>query len=391
MFAGFVGNGVFTVILGPTLPALSAQWSLTNSQAGFFFTGQFLGSLLGVGAYSLLARRFGFRAALILGYALMGIGVAFLGAPSYRLAIFGIATAGFGYGLVTPASNLAVATGEPASRAALLNLLNFTWGIGAVSCPFLVGLAEHRHHLHFFFGGLTAALVLFALSFVIIEVPPAVSAAGSPGQHLRAPQTRTERKQRASLSRKLGTTLAIFIPLFFLYVGVETSFSGWVSSMAQEMSGLRGSLAALMPSFFLGTLVLGRASAAAILHVLTEKTVVLTGLALSFAGSLLWIGAHDTVVLAIGAALGGAGCSTIFPILVAWLTKFIDDSAAGWRSVAFAAASFGGAVLPKLVGVVATRFGGLRAGFPLVSLSIAVMILLTVLLHREPGGVPAGA
>lgn len=380
MFAGFVGNGVFTVILGPTLPALSAQWSLTNSQAGFFFTGQFLGSLLGVGAYSLLARRFGYRAALILGYALMGLGVAFLGAPSYRLAIFGIATAGFGYGLVTPASNLAVATGEPASRAALLNLLNFTWGIGAVSCPFLVGLAEHRHHLHFFFGGLTAALVLFALSFVIIEVPPAVSAAGSPGRHLRAP-----------LSRKLAATLAIFIPLFFLYVGVETSFSGWVSSVAQEMSGLRGSLAALMPSFFLGTLVLGRASAAAILRVLTEKTVVLTGLALSFAGSLLWIGAHDTIMLAIGVALGGAGCSTIFPILVAWLTKFIDDSAAGWRSVAFAAASFGGAVLPKLVGVVATRFGGLRAGFPLVSLSIAVMILLTVLLHRKSGGVPAGA
>lgn len=378
VFAGFVGNGVFTVILGPILPALTAKWLLSDSQAGFFFTAQFCGSVLGVILYGLLARRFGPRFALIGGYALMGLGVALLGAPALGIARLGMLIAGSGYGLVTPASNLAVATGDPKKRAARLNLLNFTWGIGAVLCPFLVHFAEHRHHLHFFLWGLTAGLAAFALSFVMVEIPSAESIAVPPGQRVRA-----------SLSRKLATTLAILVPFFFLYVGTETSFSGWAGSMAHEMSGMRSSIAALMPEFFWATLLLGRASAPAILRVLSEKTLALTGLTFAFLASLLWITARDTAVFAIALALGGAGCSTIFPILVAWLTEFTDDSAAAWRSVAFGAASFGGAVIPKLVGTLSTHFGGLRAAFPAITLATATMIVLTLLLHRQPTGSPS--
>jgi len=375
VFAGFVGNGVFTVILGPTLPALSAKWLLNDSQAGFFFTAQFCGSVLGVILYGLLARRYGPRFALIGGYALMGFGVALLGAPALRLAQLGIFTAGFGYGLVTPASNLAVATGDPKKRAARLNLLNFTWGIGAVLCPFLVAFGERRHHLDFFLWGLTAALVAFALSFVMVEIPRAESTPAASGPHARA-----------SLSPRLVTALALFVPLFFLYVGTETSFSGWAGAMALEMAGFRGGVAALMPSFFWATLLLGRASAPAALRFLSEKTLALSGLTLAFVASLLWIIAHDTAVLALALVLAGAGCSTIFPILVAWLTQFTDESASGWRSLAFGAASFGGAVLPKLVGTLSTHFGGLRAGFSLVALAISAMIVLVLFLHRGEAG-----
>ena len=131
---------------------------------------------------------------------------------------------------------------------------------------------------------------------------------------------------------------------------------------------------------------LGRASAPAALRFLSEKTLALSGLTLAFVASLLWIIAHDTAVLALALVLAGAGCSTIFPILVAWLTQFTDESASGWRSLAFGAASFGGAVLPKLVGTLSTHFGGLRAGFSLVALAISAMIVLVLFLHRGEAG-----
>ena len=112
VFAGFVLTGVITTILGPILPYLSARWSLNDSQAGFFFTAQFLGSLSGVGAFSLFSRRLGMRAVLLAGYLLMIAGVALLGSPAHPVALLGMFLAGVSLGLVITASNLMVAAGQ---------------------------------------------------------------------------------------------------------------------------------------------------------------------------------------------------------------------------------------------------------------------------------------
>lgn len=410
VFAGFVVTGIFTVLLGPILPSLIARWSLTDSQAGFFFTAQYAGALLGTTACALLERRLGFRVAILAGYGLMAAGVALLSAGLHPVALLGIFGAGFGNGFVTPASNLVIALEGRGSRAARLNLLNFAWGAGAVSCPLLVAFAERLHGLRVFLWGFAVTLAIFSGVFALLKhtfmgdrpdlpaqadfigVNAAVSFIGDRKavNAAPAPAHSSPDGKRGRISRSAMIFLGYFITLFFLYVGTENCFGGWAASFAHQI-GAPGGVSALMPLFFYGMLLLGRLMAPAILQRVPEKRVAFVGMLLALVSSLMLLVVRQTAVLAIVLAIGGLGCSMLFPIFIAWMTHFLDESAAGLRTVPFASANFGGASLPWLVGVFSTRFGGLRAAFPLVAISIAMIMLLTALLQRRVGRSVAAA
>ena len=51
-----------------------------------------------------------------------------------------------------PAANLLVAEVHPGRRGAALNLLNVSWSVGAVACPFLVAAAAKLHEIPLFLG-----------------------------------------------------------------------------------------------------------------------------------------------------------------------------------------------------------------------------------------------
>src|SRR5438552_16021910 len=94
LFAGFVLSGIATTIVGPMLPVFIRRWSLDDGQAGLFSSIQFLAALAGTLASSFIASWYGYRPALVLGYALMGGGLACLNADTHSLAL--AATAAFG-------------------------------------------------------------------------------------------------------------------------------------------------------------------------------------------------------------------------------------------------------------------------------------------------------
>src|SRR5438093_13545926 len=71
---GFVLTGVMTTLLAPTLPILSARWSLKDRQAGYLFTSQFAGSIIVFAFSSCLIPRRGYRLTLLLGTVLRGMG-----------------------------------------------------------------------------------------------------------------------------------------------------------------------------------------------------------------------------------------------------------------------------------------------------------------------------
>src|SRR5438309_4523239 len=82
LFAGFVLSGIATTIVGPMLPIFIRRWSLDDGQAGLFSTIQFLAALGGTLASSAVAAWRGYKTALVLGYALMGGGLASLNADT---------------------------------------------------------------------------------------------------------------------------------------------------------------------------------------------------------------------------------------------------------------------------------------------------------------------
>src|SRR5205807_2396895 len=89
------------------------------------------------------------------------------------------------------------------------------------------------------------------------------------------------------------------------------------------------------------------------------------------------------VTLFGGAFLAGLGLASIFPILIAWLSKWYGTRARKVGGVMFALAALGSALMPPLVGVVSRYSESLRIGL-LVPLAGCVAMLTVIGLLR-PG------
>src|SRR5438477_9657599 len=172
LFAGFVLSGIATTIVGPMLPIFIRRWSLDDGQAGLFSSIQFLAALGGTLASSAIAASWGYRPALVMGYALMGGGLASLNADTHAVALTATAAFGLGYGLITPGTNLFVAELGGAKSASLLNQLNFAWGAGAMICSPLIALALRRNGLGILLSGTAVfgGVLVMGLLFVSFGV-----------------------------------------------------------------------------------------------------------------------------------------------------------------------------------------------------------------------------
>src|SRR5437899_1039418 len=171
LHAGFVLTGVVNTMLGPLLPVLSARWALNDAHAGYLFTAQFSGSMLGVMGSSFLMSRRGHRISVVLGLGLMALGSATLLATSWSLGMLSTLCLGIGLGFAIPTTNLLVSELNPEKRAAALNLINFSWGVGAASCPFFVAALLRMDRTSHLLYGVAAALILVAVGMTSVAFP----------------------------------------------------------------------------------------------------------------------------------------------------------------------------------------------------------------------------
>ena len=356
----FVLTGAANTLLGPLLPVLVGWWGLADPDAGFLFTLQFAGSIVGAALSSPLMQRVGLRPTLVSGIAIMATGVGALGAGTPSLGQLAVFWYGLGLGLTIPVTNLLVAESAPDARAAALSLLNFSWGIGAVAGPAAVALARRIQDAHLFLFALAAALLISAAFIAAVSAPRAEGRADGGS---RQPLTSVWRKVLGS-----GAFL-------FLYVGTETSVSGWMAVYAQRADLLSSAVAIALPSIFWGTLLAGRALGPWVLRQRSERAVLRAGLAAATVGVIGLLAAGSAVSLTATVIVAGLGFSMVFPVSFAIFTREMGAAAAAATGPVFVFAALGGATLPWLVGIVSARTGSLAAGL-VVPLAGCVLMLL---------------
>jgi FHS family glucose/mannose:H+ symporter-like MFS transporter len=365
-YASFVPIGIATVLLGPMLPTLSARWSLNYSQAGALFTAQYLASTLAVALSGVLVSRWGFRFAMKAGLLLMSAGVGLLLAGPKIIGILCIAASGFGLGLAVPAANLLVAEVNPGRRSATLNLLNFCWSAGAVACPFLVAAAAKSHKIPLFLAMVAGFSLLMAVGIAAMPkyiVEPA--AAKVVGDNIAHP----------AIHWKDGAIL-VLAALFFLYVGVENGFGGWVASYAKSLGSLTPALALMTPSFFYAALMLGRWLAPLLLRLTDEIRLVQAGLLISCVGMAGLVLSHGLRGVVVSAGLAGLGLSYVYPITISLLSREFGPASSRVGSFMFTMSNIGGGLLPWMVGVSSNHFGTLKAGLAVPLIGCAAMYVL---------------
>src|SRR5258708_4877240 len=164
--AGFVVNGIVISFIGPILPVFIVKWGLDDSRAGLFSLVQFSGSFVGVLVSSALVSAKGFKPAITLGLAMLGIGFALLNAPTFALALTASGIYGLGYGFATPGTNLWLGEMYGDGRASAFNIINLAWGAGQSSSSPLAMLTMRTSHvtlLLYVVGAICAALALVLL------------------------------------------------------------------------------------------------------------------------------------------------------------------------------------------------------------------------------------
>src|SRR5207245_6214325 len=161
----------------------------------------------------------------------------------------------------------------------------------------------------------------------------------------------------------IGSAVTIAMAaMFLIYVAMENSIGIWSAEYAKRLANGITGMTTRAPMFFYAGLTSGRAYAPLVLRRLSQKKLVLGALSLAAAGATFLIASTTVAAAIISVFLAGLGCASIYPIYIAWLSKWYGARAKHIGGILFAWASLGGAVGPWFVGFVSKHSGSLPVG-----------------------------
>jgi fucose permease len=171
-------------------------------------------------------------------------------------------------------------------------------------------------------------------------------------------------------------SLLVLSALFFLYVGTEHAFGGWIASYAKSLGTSSLTLAVTTPSFFYAALMLGRWIAPLVLKKMDEIKTARAGLSIACLG-MAGLVLSRTMPLVVGSvSVAGFGLAAVYPITISLLSREFGPGAARVGSVMFTLSNLGGASLPWLVGYSSHRFNDLRVGLAVPFTATMLMYIL---------------
>ena len=359
--AGFLLAGLGTVMLGPLMPSLLHDWRLTDQQGGLLLAAKFVGSFLG-GVSVPRRLRVGVLGGMT--FACVGFGAFGLsgGLASGAACLF---VGGFGLGQIIASTNIVVGRRYREHTGSALASVNFFWSLGAVACGLIAAAVLPRFHMH-------GPLLMFAGMFLVVGLggffnPSRGATSGSEASSIEA-------------ERLPGRAMLRFAVLLFLYGGLETCMTGWLTTYTLRFSDVRlmGGQSAIV--LLWSALTVGRAVSSAALRVMREATLQRIGLGLSAVLIAALVTTRHGPLLSLYCVLLGLSLAPFFPTTFALLMKRRPTA----REAGFilAVSGLGAAFFPWMMGFVSTESGSLRIAM-VVPLGLALGLLLLSLITDE--------
>lgn len=359
--AGFVLIGVLQALYGPAIPTFLDKFQVSTAVAGFSLSAHFLGALAGVLVFHRLLGRIGNRQLLGASYGLMGLGSAgFALTSNWTVALFAAFIIGLGFGGIDYGLNQLFSVAFGRRSAAMLNLLNAHFGIGAVAGPALVSWFGADNYPWIFGGAALLSLLLIA----------ALGGVGS-GDIVRAGQVNLPMGNRRVL-----VLIGSFVVIYVLHVAIETGVGGWEPTHLEAV-GYTVSTAAAATSVYWMAMTVGRFLVVPVSMRFSPESIVIA----SCVGMAACLGLASFPALAPYAYVGvGLFIAPIFPTALPWLNRSVP-TVSGAGAYVIAASMIGGVAFPPLLGT-AIDLSGVRA-LPLVLVVLALIcVVMSVWLAR---------
>ena len=363
----FISLGLSMAVLGPMLPYLADHLSVSFGQISFLFTANNLGYLIGSSGGGRLFDRFDSHKIMILSLALMvAMGILIPLVSRFVLMLVVMFFFGLGQGALDVGANVNVLWLFQKRVGPYMNALHFFFGLGAFLSPILV-----TQVMNLAGGALTwpfwAITFLFLPGLIVLFFFP------SPQNPEKAAPS--EATQKSSLP-----LIILMIVLFFLYVGTEIGFGGWIFTYALEAGVANETMASFMNSFFWGALTLGRLISIPLARKLRPSRLLIgnfAGMVLFFVVILIWPDAPAAIW--IGSAGLGLAMSSVFPTLLSLGESRLKITGTV-TGLFYLGGSLGSTLIPMLLGQIFDYVGSYQVMLTLFGLSVLGLIVLAALL-----------
>ncbi len=363
-FIAFILLGTAASFIGPIIPLLTERVGTTLAAISYIFPARSLGYLAGVlfagRAYDRSLGHPLIAMAVLLLTLMMGI-FPFVG--SIYPLLFVMLLLGVAESFIDIGGNTLLPWQYEENVSPFMNGLHFCFGAGSFVAPLIIGvLLVNDSSLNWFFWGF--AIISLPTAFLIFRTV--------------SPPVRKIENHTGSRSFPWFMVLPMAV-MFFLYVGAEMGYGGWISTYATSMNLGDPANAAYLTSAFWGSLTLGRLLSIP-LAARTRPTNILIG---SFFGSLASMAIFflfpieplGTWIATIGI---GLSLSAVFPTIIAFAE--VNHKITGkMNSVFFVGVSLGGMVVPWLMGQMFDKTGPNGAMSMVVLASLLLLGVFVVL------------
>jgi MFS transporter, FHS family, glucose/mannose:H+ symporter len=363
-FVAFTCIGAIQAMYGPAYLMFIKRFDLSSGMGflgnpGMVVSAHFAGSVLGITAQTQLEKWLGTRLRLSLSslFLVLGcLGVAF--APSWILVLLAAFIMGLGFGGIDVSINNLFSSGFGERGAAMSNIVNALFGVGAILGPLLIGFIPGNYGIPFLIAACFSALVLF-LFFSSRE--------------LDTHRVNAETSSVKSAAPVNVSILSGFLLLFWTYVLVEVGAASSETTHLVTVFAWSEQNAAFVNSLFWGGIALGRLLIAPFATRFSPSSIVL-GSTILVAASLSLTGIG--VIAPIAYTLAGIACGPIFPTGFVWMSKALGGSLSN-ASIVIAGANFGGVATPYVMELLS---GKSIQRIPVAYVIVSVLMVFSVFL-----------
>lgn len=366
-YVSFIALGLAYAVWGPTLSGLAENTGTVVSQLGILFTVKSLGGLVGALLGSrLYDRASGHPVASIMLLVMAGMLVVAPASSTVWLLCLFVFVFGFSGSTLDIGANTMILWVHGRAVPPFMNALHFAFGVGASLSPLLVAQALVW----------TRDITWAYWAIAVLVVPVAVWILRVPSP-LRRALSSAEPGQQAD-----PVLVGLIMGFFFLYVGAEMAFYGWIFTFAVRSAGVSEPTAAYMTSAFWGAFTLGRLLGVPVAARARPRTILFGSITGAFLGlGLLAIWPSSVPAIWIGSVVVGLSLACIFPTILSLAERrmVVTGKISG---LFFTGASLGGMTVPWLIGRLMALTGPQAMMWCLLAdLGLALAVLLVLVSH----------
>ncbi|HET7101176.1 MAG TPA: MFS transporter [Terriglobia bacterium] len=358
--------GVVLLLMGSLLPSLEVNYIQAGSLGSFPLAGILAATIL-VGPVLDTA---GAKPVLAAGLAMVA-GALGLMPLLHTFAALAVAALvyGFGGGILNTATSALVADLSASGRGAALNLLGFSFSLGALTAPLLMSTVGGRF-------GTSTVLHILAAGTAVILVPVLI---------FRFPAATYAGTRLAELLRVLNHPLVwLFGALLFFESGSENSMFVWAGKIVAGMFNATPQRAGWALVGLSAAIGAGRLGAAFLLRVLGSRKVMLLSAAVTVTGVMIAYTSPVFPTAVLGMVVIGLGLASIYPTALGIAGDRFPRQTGTVFGAIMAVSLVGGTAGPSICGSLAAT--GLRNILWVPMIAAVAVATLTILVARKGSG-----